>query len=274
MLGLQWSLSQMQWEAKPWGELRSMESTLLILHFTDLQCELPQMEPQFLLAGLTSHASAGSQVSSNITVEQSTEPPEPSMRPITTIIGSTAKKKKKKRQHSKQVKLQSAYELATTIASQLFFTVAGKKLRHLFTENYSHFSIFPNHNHTFPGILLSMWAKVASWNSSIMTEATESLFVCRSSGQCSKRLNTSVACGGQLNSLNTTCTPDMVRLATVCAKRSWQHCHLQNFQGNVNMSSSDLQLAVRILVYDEPAVCMSSGCFQNSCNKTLNTQYC
>lgn len=59
MLGRQWSLSQMQWEAEPWGELRSMESTLLILHFTDLQCELPQMEPQFLLAGLTSHASAG-----------------------------------------------------------------------------------------------------------------------------------------------------------------------------------------------------------------------
>lgn len=32
--------------AQAWGELRSMESTMLSLHFTDLQCELPPLEPQ------------------------------------------------------------------------------------------------------------------------------------------------------------------------------------------------------------------------------------
>lgn len=32
--------------AKPRGELHSMESAMLPLHFTDLQSELPPLEPQ------------------------------------------------------------------------------------------------------------------------------------------------------------------------------------------------------------------------------------
>lgn len=70
--------------------------------------------------------------------------------------------------------------------------------------------------------------------------------------------------------------------ATVSIVRAHTHTHtcplskkkLLTALVTVKLSGSDLQLAVRILVCDEPAVCTSSGCFQNSCSKTRHVEYC
>lgn len=63
-----------------------------------------------------------------------------------------------------------------------------------------------HHNRTFTGILYSVGEpriplKIAAARC-IMTAVAESLFVGRSLGQCNKRLNISVAVGGQINSKN------------------------------------------------------------------------
>lgn len=58
---------------------------------------------------------------------------------------------------------------------------------------------------------------------------------------------------------------------TPTRKWSWQHSCVKSPTVSVSMSWSDVLVAVQILVCDEPAVCTSSGCFQNSCRRIWHT---
>lgn len=105
------------------------------------------------------------------------------------------------------------------------------------------------------GFVLSKTAlKIAAAARHITTATAESLFVgqnLRLTWLPKNNLLYRYSVGGALSFFISVCVLSV-------SKQSWHH-HLQS--------------AARILVYDEPAVCMSSGCFQSSCRKTKCSEF-